>query len=241
MQSRDYRTSRQYWNPNNLGYGIIAGNQELKRFLKFSKIFSLLNDDEILLWKKFKSKKRKDEWLLGRFAAKSIIRDRLALKNLEEVSLNEIRIISSPNLKPGSSLISGDLSISHSENLAVAVVANKTNFMVGVDIEKTRKVSEKVYRYFLTNSEVKLLKQNKDGNILATIFWTFKEAALKALGIGLRGQLKGINIKRFDDYQALLSISEYNLKTAGLKKPKNLYAFYRPVNQHHLATVFLEY
>jgi len=78
------------------------------------------------------------------------------------------------------------LSISHSDRYAIAEISDKG--MIGIDIETTRVFPDEVHQSFLTEREKQWLERRPaaEKDIYATLFWSFKESYLKALGTGLR-------------------------------------------------------
>ncbi len=77
-------------------------------------------------------------------------------------------------------------SISHTNGLlVVAVGTNSTR--VGIDVEYMRKFSRPFAKRFLNKKEQDSIRNlfPSDKNVGETLFWSFKEASLKAFGVGL--------------------------------------------------------
>jgi len=151
----------------------------------------VLNDDEFEIFKKFKIKKRKVEWLSGRIAAKQAFANYTASLHCTNRILN----ISILNNKARAPYITDHpelyLSISHSFEYAVAVVAP---FKIGIDIEKIEPRPDALANYFCSQEERAVLEQEpmrKDE--LMTFFWSRKEAVSKFLGLGGKLNFKQIS------------------------------------------------
>jgi phosphopantetheinyl transferase len=240
MLSRDYNTLKQFWNLNGLGQVALFSARDLDSFLSKNSINEILSPRELFVLENKPSKKRRDEWLLGRFASKYLLQSQLNTKSL--VPLNEIESYTDSYKKPVFKIknnnLNLDISISHTNDFAVAALSINKNIKVGVDVERTRKIREATYKYFLTTLELKQLKLSKNKDSTATKFWVFKEAVLKSLGIGLQGSLKGVEINL--NGKISIDISKDNLKIANFKKIKHIHSFYQPIDGFHLATVLLE-
>ncbi|HEY9632053.1 MAG TPA: beta-ketoacyl synthase N-terminal-like domain-containing protein [Coleofasciculaceae cyanobacterium] len=154
----------------------------------------MLNDNEREFWYGLSEKgPRRNEWLLGRIAAKDALRQwAQQTYNLELAPVDiEIRstqlgkpFVRCPELERLGSL--PDISISHSRGYIVAAVA-KPNRRIGIDIERLNFIrSDDWLTAAFTKQELELLPQP---DFLPAILglWCAKEAAAKALGTGLQG------------------------------------------------------
>ena len=152
---------------------------------------SVLNDDEYEIFKRFKIKKRKVEWLSGRGAAKQAFANYTAsLHNTNRVSNisvlnNQARvpyIVNYPDLY---------VSISHSHEYAVAVIAP---FKIGIDIEKIEPRPDALAHYFCSQEERAMLeKESMRRDEWMTFFWSRKEAVSKFLQLGGKLNFKKIS------------------------------------------------
>lgn len=155
-----------------------------------------LSDGEIDYYRRLNEDK-KDDWLAGRFSIKKLIR-LYYLKNFQtEIDLQKIKIISKKLQKPTFQIpikknhqIS--ISISHCDGYAFGAISDiAKGGLVGVDIERIRDFKIGALKNFLTQREfLEVRKQPK----LATLFWSAKEAYLKALGYGLTRHPRFIEI-----------------------------------------------
>lgn len=135
-------------------------------------------------------------WLAGRFAAKNAIRQYYIENFAKNFDLRDIKILSGKSQKPTYEIVSSailgdtDISISHSQRIAIAAVSDKNkDGLVGVDVERVRDFSQDMLEFFLLETEMRqiddCLVSGHDKALVHTLFWSLKEAFLKALGVGL--------------------------------------------------------
>jgi phosphopantetheine--protein transferase-like protein len=120
-------------------------------------------------------------------------------------SLSAIEVVSDEMGKPGLQTVTspgspfGDASLSHSNGLAIAEVTEPRLFEgLGVDIEKIEERSEEWMNDYFSEREIELAGDTKDRARRLTEIWSLKEAALKAMGTGLRFDLKDIVVTDID-------------------------------------------
>jgi len=135
--------------------------------------------------------KRKD-WMCGRVAAKDAIRQFLWSRGYpHDIHPAEIWIQNDANGKPCITEMPGEwllhVSISHKENLGVAMVSEQT--FPGIDIEKIELRQDTFIRAAFTPSEWQLLPA-EDRAEWITRFWSAKEAFAKSTGLGFQGDPK---------------------------------------------------
>jgi phosphopantetheinyl transferase len=174
--------------------------------------------------------KRKREWLLGRIAAKQILKDHIEREYDLKILQKDIEIISHQPGRPifhlhlvkniGHKLPDNieseiSLSIAHSKGYATASATTIIKEgVVGIDIEQIRCFDPETLIAFLTPHEYKLYK--KQCNNLAqkkysTLLWCLKESYLKAKGVGLAIHPQYIEIK-YDLEYATWTIHERGCK-----------------------------
>ena len=79
-----------------------------------------------------------------------------------------------------------DFNISHSQCIAVAVLATGEGARVGVDVEKIGRASEeKLAERWFSPRERTFLAESEDKSLAFTRIWTRKESMLKYIGIGI--------------------------------------------------------
>lgn len=179
---------------------------------------------------KFLDPKRQNSFLAGRIAAKRLIRSELEIdpdmqievrnsKSEEKKGLPQI-FINSKEVK------NRVLSISHSEDLACAILSTKK---VGADIELVETRHPALVEEAFTESEQTYFHNLQDKDLMITMIWSAKEAVLKSLGTGLLISAKSVEIifsKNIEAYFATVNyldrtyifsvsskIIEYNNKT----------------------------
>ena len=160
-----------------------------------------LDDEEVREHAAKKVPKRATEWLTGRVALKKSVGRLLATSGGEVPALKQVRIVQSDLGKPAAELTHSpgvpvaEVSLSHANGLAMAVAASPGLFEgLGVDIEKVETRSEGWIGDYFTEDENRLAGNGEERWSRLTMIWCLKEAALKALGTGLRFDLKDINV-----------------------------------------------
>lgn len=154
----------------------------------------VLSDRELALWHRFPAHSpRRQEWFLGRLAAKEAVAHVLAADSSRFPSFPEIEILSTALGKPTVFCASlpnqrlPEVSISHSHGHVVAVAAPPAE-PIGVDVERCGRVqvADIGAIAFTPNDLAHLPDSATEHHYLA--LWAAKEAAAKAAGTGLLGQ-----------------------------------------------------
>jgi len=137
-----------------------------------------LSEREGAFLQTLKLSKRRNEWLGGRFALKTLV------STAQQVPLKQVEVL--PQKENGKPLlyVSGSenplpFSITHSHGFAVAAIAPQERF-IGIDLEKVAKRIDAWKESFFHPSEL-----TASGDDFLTALWTQKEAAVKLLGTGL--------------------------------------------------------
>lgn len=184
-------------------------------------INNYLSKKEINFYGKILDKKKKD-WLAGRFSVKNAISSYYYSNYKKTIKIKKIEILREKLKKPVYKLpirqpVKTNICISHCDGIAVSAIAeNKTEGLVGVDIEKIRNFKLKELKSFLTQQELsQIFKQNpEDKNKIATLFWSIKESYLKAIGKGLVYHPKFVELKiNFEKDNYELYDKEKKIKT----------------------------
>ncbi len=137
--------------------------------------------------------KRRREWLLGRWTAKQLLQFCLAHQAQQRLPLNALAIYHDargvPRLMPefGCPAEEWAISISHSHNCAFCAALPVRTIGLGADIEHVEPRGWRFVEDYFTPDEVEraraALSEHRDR--LVTAIWSAKEAALKALQLGL--------------------------------------------------------
>ena len=135
----------------------------------------------------FTGTKRRQEFILGRAAARLLLSERLSLRPgdvpLEVAESGAIDVL-------GAEL---HVSIAHSGDHAVAAASSR---MIGVDIESIAPRHSELHRFLLHPDEYGLLENIPlDRDRSQILCWTIKEATLKAMRTGLRFSPKKLRLE----------------------------------------------
>jgi phosphopantetheinyl transferase len=131
----------------------------------------------------FARARRREEWLLSRYAAKRLAMDRGVAADPRNVAV--VR----PRLSDGSWL-----SLSHSRGVAAAAIDNAP---IGVDVERMRNVDERASRHFMVDDEIVEMRRCTIPNRILHWFCA-KEAAWKQQG-GATRFLKEVPLRLVDE------------------------------------------
>jgi 4'-phosphopantetheinyl transferase len=137
---------------------------------------------------------RRRKWLLGRVAAKKLIEEAFG------AAAQAITIANEPSGAPyaeieGQGRIDRALSISHRADWGLAALGDPGVIALGVDVETIEPRDDSFIADFFTPEEVAAVSRaggERDLAIART--WSAKEAALKALGVGLRVDTRAIHV-----------------------------------------------
>ena len=136
--------------------------------------------------------RRRDEFLLGRWAAKCLI-----ASVLDCAPGPALEVRAAPSGQPLAFLDGAplrlSLSISHRQGLAFAAL-DETGAALGADLEHVEPRSAAFVRDWFTAREAEMLASG-DPEVLANLIWSAKESALKALGTGLRADTRSIEVE----------------------------------------------
>jgi 4'-phosphopantetheinyl transferase len=154
--------------------------------------------------------KRRNDWLLGRWTAKTLLSGTLGIPHTDFSSLE---IISAPDGAPQVWLLgepaAAVLSISHSEGVAFCAATAK-NAALGCDIETITSKEPLFLRDYFTMEEQEICARvpERDRSLAAILIWSAKESALKAMREGLRRDTRSVVVhidpeRRLDSWNPL--------------------------------------
>jgi 4'-phosphopantetheinyl transferase len=147
----------------------------------------LLSEQEWGIFTQLKTDKRAHDWLMGRWTAKHLLHE------ITGAPLDQIRIFNQPNGAPYCpDFPDYRLSISHSGDHALCAVVSGAQ-SIGADIEHIEPRIEGFVEDYFTPDEQALVRGCDDKDRLITLIWSAKEAALKALRVGLTIDARSIN------------------------------------------------
>ena len=163
----------------------------------------LLSASELARFHALRTPKRRHDWLLGRWTAKHLVQQFLAETTGQRVALDSIEIKNEEDGSPFVELheqhptqqsardataarrrLAACLTISHCEEWAFCAVATQ---VIGADIERVRPRAWNFVETFFTDAEARQVQAAAPASrdTLTTAIWSAKEAALKAVKLGL--------------------------------------------------------
>jgi len=142
--------------------------------------------------------KRRREWLLGRWTAKSALASHFQLSCDPAV----FRTISIVPGKTGAPFVTmqGEptgvsLSISHRDGRALAVISTQRT-LLGCDLEKAEPHTRVFVETFFTPQEIELVQhaEVRERASIESMIWSAKESVLKVLAVGLRVDTRSVSV-----------------------------------------------
>lgn len=144
-----------------------------------------------------RSDKRRRDWLLGRWTAKRLLQRSLAVRTGDTLPLDALTVLSTPDGAP-LTLLAGRsapaLSISHSRDRALCALSWWPGLALGADIEAVEPRAPVFVADYFNPTERALIERAPTTlhDTLITTVWSAKEAALKALRLGLTVDTRSI-------------------------------------------------
>jgi 4'-phosphopantetheinyl transferase len=181
-----------------------------------------------------KTEKRRREWLLGRWTAKRLMQAVLAQTERVSVPLNEFQVDSSPDGAPVAGRLQDAwarrfaLSLSHSGGSAFCALVSGQAHAVGADLERIEPRSGAFVADYSTDAEIAQLDCAPAGlhDTLITALWSAKEAALKAVRLGLTVDVRAVECRLAPASVALSSWAPVDLRWDGRRVPRALPALH---------------
>jgi 4'-phosphopantetheinyl transferase len=187
-------------------YWILEGERSS---LSFKDLYAekILGPLELARWNGMRFEKRRNEFLLGRYAAKKLLTSRfLSWAGKPYTSLQILNEEDGAPYLSGSG-DSGSISISHREDTAVAAYSQNKAFQIGIDLELIESREWSFVEDFFTPREARFVKGMSPSwmSTWVTLVWSAKEAVLKSWHQGLRMDTRSIEIQRLhaDDFDKL--------------------------------------
>lgn len=175
--------------------------------------YGFLSDQEWPVFLGFRVHKRRLEWLAGRIASKKAFLSGVP-GDLDPTSYRRLCVLNDSTRAPYfPDHPQRCLSLSHSHDYAIAVVAN---FKIGIDLEKVEPRHTALVKYFCCAEEQDLIHRMNHShlqwNTKVTELWTRKEAVAKFLRIG-----GALNFKKLNVLQDVVQTSTDSLELVELK------------------------
>jgi phosphopantetheinyl transferase len=141
---------------------------------------------------------RRRKWLLGRIAAKRLVRQ---VSGEPELADDRISVLNQPSGEPFV-LIEGrggwplPISLSHRSEVGLAAVPMRPYVRIGADLETVEPRDPALIRQFFTDDEAALVEASAgDQDLAMARIWSAKEAVLKLVGLGLRIDTRGVVVR----------------------------------------------
>lgn len=159
---------------------------------------NLLSAEEYQKFAALKTAKRRQDWLLGRWTAKSLLHSVICQHYGVKLPLDKLNILTGPEGAPVVS-VEGyppfSLSISHSNGRSFCALIERGAWPIGADIERMESRSEAFVTDYFTSEEVDQINRSPSHihDMMVTAIWSAKEASLKALRVGLRADTRAVS------------------------------------------------
>ena len=165
---------------------------------------ALLSANERQQWRQLGgNERRRVEWLLGRCCAKDAVRQLAMTFDKSEILAADVEIVSGENGRPlvaSRGSFRPAISISHADGVAFAAATLLPGTAIGVDVQRLDSAHDGFEELAFSRHELALApSSNKEMHREALLrMWCAKEAAAKALGYGMRGGPRSLNVLTFD-------------------------------------------
>jgi 4'-phosphopantetheinyl transferase len=138
--------------------------------------------------------KRRDEWRLGRYAAKKLVSS-----FVRSGALSRVQVIAAEDGAP-EAFIEGkrlevSLSITHRDGVAACTLSSDT--VVGCDLEAIEPRTSRFVADFFTERESRMAERSTgaERDLRVALTWSAKESALKVLRVGLRRDTRDVEVE----------------------------------------------
>ena len=154
-------------------------------------------------------RKRREEWLLGRWTAKSLVQ---SIPAYQRYSLDEIEIRNNPEgaprfFLPGEAAPPDCLTISHRDRFALCALVPGADLHLGADLEIVEPHTAAFVADYFTAEEQRLVSAcpAEARETIICLVWSAKESMLKALGVGLRWDTRQVEIREITTLETGIS------------------------------------
>jgi 4'-phosphopantetheinyl transferase len=221
----------------------------------------LLSEQEQLRLMELKTVKRRSDWLIGRWTAKHLIQSYIERQTGVQLLMNALTVVNDsdgapraildlrspmfdcdPDLK--SRIQSLKLSISHCDGYAFCALSDICDIQIGADIERVERRSASFAEDYFTAHELDQLRAAPPDSrdTIVTLIWSAKEAALKALRLGLTVDTRNISCTVAPDLQVAAAWVELGVRCAPSLLGEREYSFqgwWRQLDQYVLTMVVM--
>jgi phosphopantetheinyl transferase len=168
---------------------------------------AFLSASEQRTYERLRFPKRREEWLLGRWTAKQLLRR--SLEGYRDLALSAIDVGADPDgapylSVPGEGRLPVSLSISHRAGRAVCALSPALSPSIGVDLERVEPRAKAFVDDFYTAGEAARVWACAPHvrDTLVTVMWSVKEAVLKAFREGLRLDTRAVEVRHVAGLEA---------------------------------------
>lgn len=199
--------------------------------------------------------KRRRDWLIGRWTAKRLLQSYMAGRIGAWLPLDTFTIASDPDGAPRviadcepelqSAICNLKLSISHCHGHAFCAISDQGGLAIGADIERVEPRAPEFAGDYFTPHELAQLAASPtaDRDATVTLIWSAKEAALKALRLGLTVDTRRVSCALASEHHASLSWEPLTVACAlGAAAPagRALHGWWRLTNEFAMTIVLAE-
>ncbi len=160
----------------------------------------LLSGTEARLFDTLKTDKRRRDWILGRWTAKQLLQRMMVADRGCAWPFDAFTIYNRDNgapavFSPLAKTLDLTLSISHAGTMAFCATVPRANWPLGADLERVEARDDAFVADFFTAPEISLIASAPAAqrDTLITAIWSAKEAALKALQLGLTVDTRAVS------------------------------------------------
>lgn len=163
-----------------------------------ARLAKYLGPEEGQIFQTLRFPKRQRDWLAGRLSVKRLVQ--AADAQLKAVNLQDIQILKAPSGAPLLQLMSdippsGTISLSHSNGNVFCAYEREPARHLGIDLELIEARDPSFLDDYFNQNEIQQILAHPLGqHFAATLFWSVKEALLKALSLGLRIDTRRIEL-----------------------------------------------
>ena len=172
--------------------------------------------------------KRRNEWLLGRWSMKYLLRH--SLPGYANLSPVQVQLKNEPEGMPYLEQASCGarlplyISLSHREHRAFCALTGTPSLKVGIDLEWVENRPPSFLEDYFTAREYAagLELQGQERDVWFTLLWSLKEAVLKAVGKGLRLDTRRVELHAVQDLPGALQDSSWRNAEVHFEQDKPL-------------------
>jgi 4'-phosphopantetheinyl transferase len=202
----------------------------------------LLSEQEQLRLTELKTAKRRSDWLIGRWTAKQLIQSYIERQVGVQPPMHTLTVMNDPD---GAPRIVGDcklqISISHCNGYSFCALSDTPGAQIGADIERVEPRAAGFAEDYFTAHELDQLRgaPPSSRDAIVTLIWSAKEAALKALRLGLTVDTRKVSCTITPAPQAEQFWATLSVRAALGEREHDLHGWWRQLDQYVLTVVVI--